>query len=672
MAKRAAEASFTIDEAATYLNYISASPLAVFNFNSANNHAVNTILTKLAWALAGSSEFVLRLPNLLAFAVYLLFSFLILDRFVKNKFVAVCGYLLLSSNPYVLDFFSLCRGYGLSLGFLMASLFFFFSFLDDSVKCSPNRYRRLNFSLAAAGLAVLSNFSLLNVYLSLAVMALAFFAVWNRRDEPQALPPAVLNPRPRRNKKFFLLVLVLLAVLFNLLVICQDLTLAQKFFEPLSVRITGPSDQEMQNLGVYRIDIENQETRLIYKDDLWTMDKPDYFRTVKFRCLAELLNKIQRIEIRIGPKTFSLEAHDLLKLKNDHPHKKYLIFYSNYSISLKRSLVPVLNPLINWKGDGSFIPHVLLRLLIVLGILALALIILSIAGRFLARWKILNRDQFRPLLSTTMLLASFIGYPLYILKRSGELYWGGQTGFIRDTVFSLINNSFYGNLYFRRQDRAVFFFICLALLASLVLLIVKAHQRSVAEVLPGFSIFSILVLASISTLLQRALFDNLYLTGRTALFFSPLFMLLTIFLFHVLGRGPGWPKIIPLGLLAALTILSVWHFSLRANTAMTVEWRSDADTKSVLEDLRITKEKDRAGHPKIALGINDIFFPSFEYYLKRTNWTWLDVKTVPPYQGNDFYYLEDALDSTRGVVPRMILLKTYGMSGNVLLKPKDE
>lgn len=672
MVKRTAEAAFTFDEAATYLNYISASPVAIFKFNSANNHLVNTLLAKLAWTLGGSSEFVLRLPNLLAFAVYLLFSFLILDRFVKNKIIAVCGYLLLSLNPYVLDFFSLCRGYGLSLAFLMASLFFFFSFLDNAVKNKPDRHRLLNLSLAAAALAVLSNFSLLNVYISLAFMAFAFFAVRNRRDRGQGLPPAEPSDHQSGKRKLFLPVLVLLAaVLFNLLVICQDLTLAQKFFEPVTVRITGLDEPDRDSIDVFRVDIKNQETRLPYQGELWMMDKPAYFTAVKFRCLPDLLSKIKQIEIRIGPETFGLDAFDLKRIRSLTP-KKYSTFYSPYAVALKRSIIPVFRPVINWKGDRAFFPYFLLRALLVLGIFVLFVGFLLLSGRLLRRWKLLKAEQFRVLASMTLVLAAFIGYPLYILKKSGELLPGGQTGFIRDTVFSLINNSFYGNLYFRRQEWAVFSFICLILLASLVLFIVHARKRTLAEVLPGFSIFSILILTSISTLLQRALLDNLYLIGRTALFFIPLFMLLAIFLLQYLSRRTTAMEIISICLLAALTLLFVTHFSMRASTAMTVEWRSDADTKSMLKDLRAMKEKDPADHPKIVLGISDIFFPSMQYYLKRGNSTWLEVNTAPPYQGNDFYYLEDTLSSTRRILPRMILLETYPLSGNVLVRPKIE
>jgi len=672
MIKRTAEAAFTFDEAATYLNYISASPLAIFNFNSANNHLINTLLTKLAWVLGGSSEFVLRLPNLLAFVVYLLFSFLILDRFVKNKMITVCGYLLLSLNPYVLDFFSLCRGYGLSLAFLMASLFFFFSFMENTIENKPKRYRPLNFSLAAAALAVLCNFSLLNVYISLAVLALAFFVVRNRRDRGRCLAPAEPSDHQSGKRRSYLSVLILLAaVLFNLLVICQDLTLAQKFFEPVTVRITGLDEPDRPNIDVFRVDIKNQETRLIDHSGLWKLDRPAYFTAIKFRCLPGLLSKIQRIEIRIGPERFNLDASDLKRIKSLTP-KKYSVFYSPNAAALKRSILPVFRPVINWKGDRAFFPYYLLRALLVLGIFGMFAGFLSLSGWFLRRWRLLQAEQFRSLASMTLVLAAFIGYPLYILKKSGELFWGGQTGFIRDTMFSLINNSFYGNLYLLRQEWVVFFFTCLVLLAFLVLLIVHARKRTLAEALPGFSIFSILILTSISTLLQRAILDNLYLIGRTALFFIPLFMLLALFWLEYISRRTAATKIISICLLAALTILSVLHFSMRASTAMTVEWRSDADTKSMLKDLKTMREKDPGDHPKIVLGINDTFFPSMQYYLKRGNSTWLEVNTAPPYQGHDFYYLEDTLSSTRRVSPRMILLKTYPLSGNVLVRPKIE
>lgn len=667
---RAARATFYFDEANTFLNYLSSNVLAIFNFNSANNHFLNTVLAKLFSAAAGTSELILRLPNLLGFVIYLLFSFLIVDRFIKNKLMAVCGFLLLSLNPYVLEFFSLCRGYGLSLACFMAALFFFFSFLDKTIKNEPDGDRRLQYSLAAAAFGVLANFNLLNVYLSLVVVALGFFVVLNSKAKlAAATAPPVQNHAQK--KPLLLAVLAVAAVVFNLLVIAQDFSLAENFFEPVTVKITGLDEQERQAIQVFRVDIKNEEQPLSYKDGLWRLEQPAYFAAVKFRCLPSILSNIKQIQVLIGPETFAYEAGDLAKLRNA-ASKKYSVFSSQYSMSLKRSIIPAFKPVINWKGDQALVSHSLRRLLIVLAFWVLGLAILLFLDRGLARRKILTLHQFRPLAGTTFLLVMFIGYPIYLLKSGGALWYGGRTGFIRDTVFSLINNSFYGELYFRRQEWAVFLVACLALIGFLSLLFGHYRKKTLAEMLPGLSTVSILALTSVATVLQSTALGNPYPIGRTALFFIPLFMLVLIFLFQYLSRGKAGLKMISVSFAAVLTILSIYHFSERANTAMTVESRSEADTKSMLKDLQEFRDKNLDRYPGISLGIENAFYPSLQYYLRRGDAAWLEVHGAPPYKGNDFYYLKDTFDSARMAGLRMIVIKRYPDSGNILLKFESE
>src|SRR6185436_12641938 len=108
-------------EAATYLRYIPHDFFSVFNFDVATNHFLNTLLTKLCYLIGGNSELVLRLPNHVGYGMYLWFSLRILQR-LRHRAIAFAGFLLLNLNPYVLDYFSLSRGYGLSLGFLMGTL----------------------------------------------------------------------------------------------------------------------------------------------------------------------------------------------------------------------------------------------------------------------------------------------------------------------------------------------------------------------------------------------------------------------------------------------------------------------------------------------------------------------------------------------------------------------
>jgi len=669
-AVRAARAPLTYDEANTYLSFISPNILAIFNFNTANNHFLNSLLAKISSAVAGTSEFVLRLPNLLAYAAYLLFAFLILNRFVKTKIIVLCGYLLLSLNPFVLDYFSLCRGYGLSLGFLMASLFFFFSSLDKTIGNKPDAYRYLQFSLTALCFGILANFSLLNIYLGLVVFAFGFFVVVNGKDR-HGPPLAGPVQRKAKNKNFLWPVLVLAAVVFNLLVVSQDFSFADKLFEPVAVRITGLSEQNRQDMHILRIDIQDRKEELPSQNDLWQLEKPAYFTAIEFRCLPSLIDKIKRLEIHIGPKNFTYDASDIKKFKT-FQIQGYSVFSSKPAASLKRSMIPAYKLVINWKGDQALFVLSLRRLLFPLGLCAMAVVILSLLGRFLARRKILARDQFRPLAMTTFMLAVFTGFPLYVLKTSGALWLGGLSGFVRDTVFSLINNSFYGNLYFRRQEWVVFSFLCLFLLVFLIVFFVHCRRKSLAGLLPGFSLLAILFITSVSTIVQRVGLGNPYLAGRTALFLIPLFTLLLIFLFKDLARWKAGLKIASLSLLVALTLLSLYHFSARASTAMTAEWRKDADTKMLFKDLQEIRDKNLGGQPKIILGIDDVFYPSLQYYLKRGGAAWLDIRIVPPYQGNNFYYLNDTVDSPRTASLDMILIKAYPRSGNILMKPRPE
>lgn len=667
---RAVRVPITIDEAATYLNYVSSDILAIFRFDSTNNHFLNTLLTKICWALGGPSEFALRLPNLMAYVVFLFFSFRILDRFAKDKIIAISGFFLLNLNPYVLDFFSLSRGYGLSLAFLMAALFFFFSFLDRTIEGRPGQYRQLNLSLAAASLAVLSNFSLLNVYVSLVAFAFGFFIVLNFKNRPRPpLAEPVLRKRPQNRARWFMIVPA--AVVFNLLVISQDLTFAKKFFEPVTVKITGPTEPEKQDLQVFWVGYKDQEKQLSYLGDLWKRDEPVYYKAVKFRCLTGLLDKINEIEITIGRTKFGFNA-DVLRSFKDPAGKKYSVFSTSYSMALERSMLPIFRLAINWRGDRFFFPSVLIRLLLVVGIGSLITLLVYGAGRYLRRRKTLSAEQFRPLAWTTWGLGIFILYTLTILKRGEDLPIWGTAGHIWDTVFSLINHSFYGTLYFPRQERVIFLAVILSVLGSLLLLFFRYRKKALAGLFPEFVLLVVLVLSSILIILQNILLGNPYLFGRTGLFLIPLFMLFFLFLVRDFGHGLKGQKIVSRLFLGIITILCVFHFARTANTVMTVEWRSDTDIKSAIDNLKELKRRDFADSPKISLGVYDPLYPTLQYHLQRQQPAWLELNRVPPFAGNDFYLLSEDRESIQGILSRMILIKKYPLSENVLLKHRFE
>jgi hypothetical protein len=171
---RARSLSFTHDESLTYLHGVrpGLARLLAFSYADANNHLLNTLLTWLSSLAFGNAEVALRLPNLAAFVLFFAAGFLLLRRRVHPALV-VPGLLLLACNPFQLDFFALCRGYGLGLGFMAASVYCASESLEtaDGGSAGSSRRRR---SAKRAGwfalFAVLANLTLLNFYLALLVV----------------------------------------------------------------------------------------------------------------------------------------------------------------------------------------------------------------------------------------------------------------------------------------------------------------------------------------------------------------------------------------------------------------------------------------------------------------------------------------------------------------------
>lgn len=130
---RAASLSMTHDEASTFLSHASSPFFDILfspdNFRDANNHVLNTLSVKFFTGLFGSdNEFFVRFGSVLGHLIYLLFSWRLV-RLVSTKPMArLAGFVLLNVNLYMLDFFSLARGYGLSLGFMMVAIFYTFRF----------------------------------------------------------------------------------------------------------------------------------------------------------------------------------------------------------------------------------------------------------------------------------------------------------------------------------------------------------------------------------------------------------------------------------------------------------------------------------------------------------------------------------------------------------------
>ncbi len=118
------------DEAATFFHYIvSENFLPYLAHWDANNHLLNSALMYPMYKVFGAELIWLRLPNLLAFTLYAYFAYKLVQKLQGNA-LKMISFIALITATLVVEFFGQMRGYGLSLGFLMAGLYFISVFAE--------------------------------------------------------------------------------------------------------------------------------------------------------------------------------------------------------------------------------------------------------------------------------------------------------------------------------------------------------------------------------------------------------------------------------------------------------------------------------------------------------------------------------------------------------------
>jgi hypothetical protein len=162
--------SFTHDEAFSYLFYISTSfkKIITYSFPTANNHMLNSLMARLSLMLFGNDEIFLRLPNVLAFIAYITFFIRWINTQTKNIFLIIFAFCFTFLNNEFFEFFSLCRGYGLSF------LFIFLALIQLNQSANSNRFLTQSKLFITLTLMVLANFSTLYIFLA---MSFVYFLI---------------------------------------------------------------------------------------------------------------------------------------------------------------------------------------------------------------------------------------------------------------------------------------------------------------------------------------------------------------------------------------------------------------------------------------------------------------------------------------------------------------
>lgn len=122
---------FSHDEAATFFFYIQSDNYLPYKAHVyTNNHFFNSFLANVCFHIFGSHRFVLRLPNVLSFIFLCIGVFKHFKHLstIFSKLILVTFFILTIN---FLDFFELCRGYGLSLAFLVLGFSFLINYFEN-------------------------------------------------------------------------------------------------------------------------------------------------------------------------------------------------------------------------------------------------------------------------------------------------------------------------------------------------------------------------------------------------------------------------------------------------------------------------------------------------------------------------------------------------------------
>jgi 4-amino-4-deoxy-L-arabinose transferase-like glycosyltransferase len=166
---RAWTQSFTSDEAHSYNVLLSDGFARVFTTYEATNHVLQSALSWISCRAFGLSEFALRLPSVLSGFLYLAVVHRLARFLFGTGWTLPVATAALALNPFVLDYLSAARGYGLALGFFFWALDHLARYLASEADSPDWRLHRAGLGL---GLSVAAN--LVFLYPAVALFAVVF------------------------------------------------------------------------------------------------------------------------------------------------------------------------------------------------------------------------------------------------------------------------------------------------------------------------------------------------------------------------------------------------------------------------------------------------------------------------------------------------------------------
>lgn len=608
--RRAWHVPLTYDEAATHTRYIAAEPTAVFDFSVATNHFLNTVTTRLSAAVAGDDPWALRLPNVMAAMGYVVAA-AVLARRLLGPVLAVPAFVLLVANLYLFDYFSASRGYGLAVALFMGALACLERWLSDWPHIDRHKPAAAGM-LALASLAVAASFSVLSGFIALAcvVVVATALALWRRAPQASGAHGR-LWPRPWHAALW-----LLVAAGFTLLVLSREFVLSENLFSPITVRIVGLFEDELDDIRVYRVDRFGRLRDLVSAPGVrWQTDDRHHARSLGIEMPLRAGRNLTRIDVTIDGQSFSRTLTDPGPWDADDVGGIRTL-RSTTALTVERSRNPALRDAINWGGDaahrvllGQYVA-VFLAGLVGLGVLT------WLAAWIAVRFRLLDNDVARYLAVASMWTAVVCAAPVYLLRRNVQLYFGGEDGVVADTLGSLIRNSFHGALYHPRQVEWVLMGIGVLALVLPVWLLVRRNALHDARARFALALLVLVALVLGQLVVQHWLLDTRYLTGRTALWLLAPTLLYVVSVAAVVAQSVSlrrWAG----GGLWTLAALVAWHAWSGAQVKSMLDFPHDASTPAMLETVAHLTAESHSPTQVVRVGVEWIFYAGARYYAER-------------------------------------------------------
>lgn len=145
-----------MDEVTTFFFYIQPGSFQPhYAFLDANNHLLNSLLGHLCYLLLGEGMIVIRIPNLIGYIIYAYYGFK-LFKMLSNVYAKITLIVLLFCTQYIVEFFAVSRGYGLSFAFLLGVFYHLIKIVSDFHKRDFYWGILLNILMILANLSLIS------------------------------------------------------------------------------------------------------------------------------------------------------------------------------------------------------------------------------------------------------------------------------------------------------------------------------------------------------------------------------------------------------------------------------------------------------------------------------------------------------------------------------------